>query len=172
MRTHGLRNHPLYNRYASIKSRCNTKSDRAYPYYGGRGIKICFEWANDFKLFYDWCLENGYKASLDIDRIDNNGDYEPNNCRFVERKINTRNKRKIQSNNTTGYKGVTKSIKEYKQKEYIYFVANIRVENKRKYLGSFKTSLLAAKSYDDYIMKNQLEHTLNFPREKIKKKVE
>jgi len=160
--THGLSSHPLYKVYYSIKSRCYLSTDTAYHYYGGRGIVMCQEWKNSFISFYDWCITNGWVKGLDIDRRENDENYEPANCRLVERKINTRNKRKIQSNNTTGYRGVTKIIKIYKSKKYIYFVANITVNNKKIYLGNFKTPLLAARTYDKYATDNNLEHTRNF----------
>ncbi len=57
---HGLRKHPLHTRYANIKKRCYSKTDTAYKYYGGRGIKICDEWKDNFKAFYDWCLQSNY----------------------------------------------------------------------------------------------------------------
>lgn len=103
--THGLSAHPLYRVYLGIKNRCYLKTDKAYKYYGDRGILVCDEWKQSFVSFYNWCVDNGYKKGLDIDRRDNDGNYEPSNCRLVERKINTRNKRKLQSNNSTGYRG-------------------------------------------------------------------
>lgn len=60
----------------------------------GRGIIVCEIWKNDFLSFYTWCMNNNYSKGLQIDRIDNDGNYEPNNCRFVTAKINSSNKRK------------------------------------------------------------------------------
>lgn len=82
----------LYIMFASIKSRCYNKNNKAYYRYGGRGIKICDEWLNDFLLFHDWVVKSGWEDGLQIDRIDNNGDYEPNNCRFVTARENSNNK--------------------------------------------------------------------------------
>lgn len=89
----GLRNHQLYVVWANIKQRCLNKRQPKYNYYGGRGINICKEWANSFEVFYNWCLDNNWIKGLEIDRINNNGNYEPNNCRFINRSINMNNTR-------------------------------------------------------------------------------
>lgn len=91
-KTHGLRKHRLYSIWAGMKSRCYNPNTDSYNRYGARGIKICKEWINDFKAFYDWAMENGYSDDLSIDRIDNDGDYEPNNCRWASDKKQARNK--------------------------------------------------------------------------------
>lgn len=94
----------IYNIYAGIKHRCFNKKSYAYHRYGGRGIKICEEWLNDFTSFYNWALENGYASNLTIDRINNDGNYEPNNCRWVtnqEQRYNTCRSRFITINGKT-----------------------------------------------------------------------
>lgn len=90
---HGLYSTRLYHTYRGIKDRCYNKKCNAYHLYGGRGISICSEWDNDFKAFYDWAMKNGYSDELTIDRIDVNGNYCPENCRFVDMKCQQRNKR-------------------------------------------------------------------------------
>lgn len=76
-----------------MKSRCyNITSDR-YNDYGGRGIIVCDEWKNDFQEFYNWAMDNGYQDELTIDRIDVNGNYGPDNCRWISMKEQSRNKR-------------------------------------------------------------------------------
>ena len=90
---HGLRHHPLYTTWVNMRRRCNNINDCAYKNYGGRGIKVCEEWNTDFKCFYDWAMSNGYQDNLTIDRIDNDGNYEPSNCRWVDLFTQGSNKR-------------------------------------------------------------------------------
>lgn len=92
--THNLRNHRLYSIWANMKTRCYNPNGRHYHRYGGRGIRICNEWRNNFKSFYDWSMENGYEPGLTIDRIDNDGNYEPSNCRWTTSKKQGNNTRR------------------------------------------------------------------------------
>lgn len=108
--THGLRNHPLYDVWGKIKARCYNIQSKDYTDYGGRGISVCTEWIDDFKAFYDWCIENGYQKGLEIDRRNNNGNYEPDSCRMVTRSQNMRNTRR---NNNLTYNGETKCLSEW-----------------------------------------------------------
>jgi hypothetical protein len=89
----------LRNRFYGMKSRCYNTNCPSYIYYGGRGIKICNEWLYDINNFIEWSIKNGFDRNLTIDRIDNNGNYEPNNCRWVSRKIQSKNKRKATDKN-------------------------------------------------------------------------
>jgi len=82
----------LYKRWCKIKERCFNKKSNQYIRYGRRGITMCNEWKNDYTKFRDWALANGYKKELQIDRINNDGNYEPNNCRWTTSKINSNNK--------------------------------------------------------------------------------
>lgn len=85
--------HPLYNLYYSIKARCHNSADPRYKDYGLRGISMCDLWLNNKSAFLEWALANGYKQGLHIDRINNNDNYEPNNCHFITLKENNNNKR-------------------------------------------------------------------------------
>lgn len=102
-RTHGLSSKcgRLYPLWKSIKYRCYCKTCKSYKNYGGRGITMCDEWKDDFTSFCKWAIENGYKEEktdkginvLTIDRIDVNGNYEPDNCRFITNAEQAQNKR-------------------------------------------------------------------------------
>lgn len=108
--THKKSNTRLYNIWGNMNRRCSRKTATGYEYYGERGIKVCAEWKNDFLNFYNWAINNGYQEDLTIDRIDVNGNYSPENCRWVsraEQSINKRNNRRITFN------GETKTIKEW-----------------------------------------------------------
>lgn len=107
---HGKINTRLYRILKGIKERCYKPYNHSYPNYGGRGITICDEWFNDFKSFYDWSMSHGYKDNLTIDRIDVNGNYSPDNCRWVDMKTQNNNKR---SNIYLTYNGKTQTIKQW-----------------------------------------------------------
>jgi len=153
--THGMSKTRLYSIFCDIKKRCNNQNSSHYSDYGGRGIIICDEWKKDFNSFYNWSIKHGYKKSLTIDRIDNDGNYEPSNCRWVDFFTQARNKQKLSSLNTSGYRGVNYS------KRLDKWIARIGVNNKRVYLGLFGSSIDAAKAYDTYVVNNKLEHTMN-----------
>lgn len=104
---HSLSNTVLYSRYLKIKNRCYNPNCKSYKNYGGRGIRMCDEWFKSFETFYKWAINNGFRKELTIDRIDNDGDYSPGNCRWVTTKVQNYNKR---SNRFYTYNGKTLSI--------------------------------------------------------------
>jgi hypothetical protein len=96
-KTHGMTNTILYSKYCSMKERCHNKNYIYYMRYGGRGIKICEEWENSFEAFVKWAYENGYDDTKvgyeqSLDRIDNDKDYCPENCRWVDQKTQVKNR--------------------------------------------------------------------------------
>lgn len=94
----------LYEIWQGMKRRCYKETEPCYERYGGRGIRICDEWLNDFVAFHDWAVENGYEDNLTIDRIDVNGNYEPSNCRWAttqEQSLNRRSNINIRIGNAT-----------------------------------------------------------------------
>lgn len=107
---HGLKNTRLYRIYHNMLTRCYNSSSKAFERYGGRGITICDEWKDDPKAFYDWSMSHGYSDELTLDRINNDGNYCPENCRWVTMKE--------QANNTCRchyikIDGETKSMREW-----------------------------------------------------------
>lgn len=108
--THNMSKSRIFKIWTKIKTRCFNKNIANYKNYGGRGITICKEWKSDFKKFYNWAIKNGYSDNLSIDRIDVNGNYCPENCRWATSKEQARNTRK---NHTITFKGETHCISEW-----------------------------------------------------------
>ena len=99
----GLSKHPLYKTWWSMKERCYSENHPSYHNYGGRGIEICDEWLEDYLSFYDWSTNNGYEEGLSIDRINNEGNYEPGNCQWITISENTSKANKINVRRKTEY---------------------------------------------------------------------
>lgn len=91
---HGLSKTPLYRQWNAMKQRCKNPNTRMYMTYGGRGITYCDEWER-FDPFMNWALSNGYKEGLALDRIDGDGHYYPENCRWITQADNNRNKKNL-----------------------------------------------------------------------------
>lgn len=108
--THGLRDHPLFYIWVSMRARCYNPNNNRYKNYGARGIIVCAEWRNDFKRFYDWAISKGWKLGLQIDRQNNNEEYSPSNCRIVTQLVNMRNTTK---SFMIEYNGETKCLSEW-----------------------------------------------------------
>jgi len=134
--------HPLYHAWRTMKDRCYNPNQGYYKNYGGRGIGMCKDWRRYPITFIEWALNNGWEKGLFLDRRDNDGNYSPDNCRFVTRQVSNCNKRKIQSNNTSGYRGI------YWRKRNKKWIAQISINGRKKHLGCFDSKRLAAISYD------------------------
>jgi len=117
-KTHGETNTRLYHIWRGIKERCNVNTNKAYKWYGAKGIKIYAPWNNDYVKFRDWAKNNGYRDDLSIDRINNNGNYEPSNCRWVDKIAQGNNK---SNNRWVTYKNQTKTISQWSRELNIPF---------------------------------------------------
>ena len=143
--THGGCKTKLYAVWHSMRQRCKNINDQAWKHYGGRGIKVYREW-HKFEIFRNWALTNGYKEGLEIDRIDNNKGYYPENCRWITRKEqcrNTRRNRYITINNRT------KTVIEWAEEYGI----NVNVLRSRIRLGWIGVKLLQATKHRERIKK-------------------
>lgn len=154
--THGFtktnkKTHPLYSIWATIKQRCTNENNKSYKDYGERGVSICNEWVNSPDVFISYILDLGWDIknhkSQEIDRIDNNGNYEPNNIRLVDRATNCLNTR-IQNNNKSGFVGVSKRNDKWR--------VNITINKKQIYLGIYSDIKDTIVSRNNYIKENNL----------------
>lgn len=110
-KTHGDSYTRLYKIWTDMKKRCSYFTKNKYYYlYGQRGIKVCDEWKDNYLAFREWSMQNGYRENLTIDRINNDGDYEPSNCQWSDLSKQTNNKR---SNIIFEFNGVSRTMIEW-----------------------------------------------------------
>ena len=107
---HGMTKTKIWKTWRAMRERCYVPCVGGYKNYGGRGIKVCDEWNASFENFMEWAYANGYKENLSLDRIDVNGNYEPNNCRWVTFLEQANNKR---TSHFLEYNGEIKTITEW-----------------------------------------------------------
>lgn len=108
--THGMSKSKLYYIWSDIKQRCYQKNNPAFKFYGGRGIKMCNEWFKSYERFMKWAEINGYHEGLTIERIDVNGDYCPDNCKWIQLSEQAQNRR---SNILIDYNGESHCLSEW-----------------------------------------------------------
>lgn len=149
---HDMTGHKLTAIINAMLQRCNNPKNKNYENYGGRGITVCHEWTTNRKEFFEWALANGYKEGLSIDRIDNDGNYEPTNCRWTTMLVQSTNKRELMGSNTSGYKGVSF------RKDTNRWRAYTKINGKQSTIGSFDTAEEASTAFIAYVKENNLEH--------------
>lgn len=126
-RKHGMSETRLYRIWIGMKARCLNPNVPCFPNYGGRGITVCAEWTESFDPFRDWALANGYRDNLTIDRIDVNGNYCPDNCRWVSMKTQCENR---SNNNLLKLDGETQPVSVWAER--IGVSADLLYSRKRK----------------------------------------
>jgi hypothetical protein len=112
-KVHGMRQTRMYTIWKDMIKRTENPSEKSFKDYGGRGIKVCEEWRHNFQSFYDWAIKSGYNETLSIDRIDVNGNYGPNNCRWATQKTQCNGKR---NNVRVKYNGETLTLQQWSER--------------------------------------------------------
>lgn len=141
MTTHNLSNHKLYDVWQKMILRCYDENNKGYHNYGGRGIQVWKDWKDDFLSFYEWCMGNGYKEGLSLDRIDNNDNYAPYNCRFATAEEQSKNRR---TNRMFTAFGETKCLFDWgKDSRCKITVWGLRGRIDRGWEGTFEEALTA-----------------------------
>ena len=152
--THGICSNKFYKTWNNMIQRCTNPNHKNYKDYGGRGITVCEEWL-DVANFVAWCdATHPNIEGLSLDRIDADGNYEPNNCRWADASTQALNQR-MKGNNTSGFVGVSY------YKKYNKWSASITIDCKVVFLGYFKIKEEAVQARDNYIIENKLPHKLS-----------
>jgi hypothetical protein len=118
--THNKTHTRVFSIWTAMRARCKNPNSISYKNYGGRGIIVCKEWDSNFITFYNWAMNNGYNDNLTIDRIDNNGNYEPSNCKWSTKKEQANNRRDC---HYITYKDKTLTVVQWE--EYLGFKRNL-----------------------------------------------
>jgi len=162
--THGVSDSPIYPIWLLILRRCYSEKDRLYARYGGRGIKVWDKWLDNPAEFVSWCQNNGWVKGLDIDREDNNGDYTPDNCRFVTRLVNNHNREygSKTRNSKTGIAGVSPSGTGFRAYigSRVFSGAPEGAPGRQINLGVFSTVEAALKSRNNFITEHSLPNRI------------
>lgn len=152
-RVHGLRNHPLYQTWRNIITRCYNQRSSSYKDYGGRGIRVCLEWRESPTEFIKWAETNGLKEGLQVDRVNNDGDYSASNCRVVTPQVNANNTRTRVDNKT----GVTGVHFDSKKGKFIAQISSVGIDKgKRVHIGAFDTLEAATDARVTFIRTHKL----------------
>lgn len=136
---HGMSRTTIYSVWRDMRRRCDSPNDKRYKHYGGRGISVCLEWNSSFIKFHDDMCST-YKYGLEIDRIDNNGNYNKDNCRWIDKSMNNANRRSTRSKLLRGVRPNCNGLK---------FQAKICVYGEQYFLGTFDTELEAHNAYSE-----------------------
>ncbi len=153
---HDMSHSRIYKIWIGMRSRCNNPNSVPYPRYGGKGIKVCEEWnssANGFENFYLWAMANGYSDDLTIDRVDPHGNYEPNNCRWADKYVQSVNADRKPAK--SGYYGISK------HSNHDSWYGRVKVYGKVVCTGSAPTAFEAAVMRDEYILAHRLINRMN-----------
>lgn len=142
--THGGVHDRLYGIWKNMKYRCNNPNDKRYATYGGKGIRVCKEWSDSYQAFKEWAYANGYDDSAEfqkctLDRIDNNSDYEPSNCRWVDKFTQANN---TSNNHHVELNGIKMTIAEFAR------TMNISKNHARYYIDKFEREVMNEQQFD------------------------
>jgi hypothetical protein len=146
----------LRRRWEDMRQRCHNPNNCNYSRYGARGITVCDEWLGEdgYLIFREWAISNGYERELSIDRINNDGNYEPSNCRWATKRQQNINKR-LSPQNKTGYVGIRKHHCG------VGWYGSVKIGNVDHYTGYSKDLCEAVRMRNEYITSHGLENLLN-----------